>query len=201
MGSGLAACFSGTAWLLFIPAVFFFAAQGVFYLALLVMMQNAIEYNEWKFGERKESVVFAWRPLDAKFSSAILKGIQNLMYIIAGLYANAVVPISNAEGQLAAETAAANGDKTIIAEATATRDASVAEAMSDIKPYQLATFGYILIGLIVLIFAGAWACLHFGYKIDEEQYKKMVDELDLRHQADIAAAQAAPVVAEVQPKA
>jgi melibiose permease/lactose/raffinose/galactose permease len=204
MGSGIAACFSGTAWLLFIPSIFFFAAQGIFYLCLLVMMQNAIEYNEWKFGERKESVVFAWRPLDAKFSSAILKGIQNLMYMIAGLYDMAVLKISNAEGQLAADTAAANGDATAIAAATATRDSTVAAAMANIKPSQLVVFGCILIGLILIIYGGAWACLHFGYKIDEEQYKKIVDELEVRHKADEAAAGATvaqPAPAEAAPKA
>jgi|GEM_PF-283406 len=202
MGSGLAACFSGTAWLLFIPAVFFFAAQGVFYLALLVMMQNAIEYNEWKNGERKESVVFAWRPLDAKFSSAILKGIQNLMYIIAGLYAMAVVPISNAEGKLAADTVAANGDKAAIEAATAARDSTVAEAMDKIDRSQLIIFGCILIGLILIIFGAAWACLHFGYKIDEDQYKTIVAELDVRHKADEEAALKAQGVSnEVAPAA
>jgi Na+/melibiose symporter-like transporter len=204
MGSGLAACFSGTAWILFIPSVFFFASQGVFYLALLVMMQNAIEYNEWKCGERKESVVFAWRPLDAKFSSAILKGIQNLMYIIAGLYASGVTEISKAEMQLAADTAAANGDAAAIANATATRDSTVAEAMAKIHPSQLATFGYLMIGIILVIYGGAWACLHFGYKIDEDLYKKIVDELDIRHKADEAAAavpqQPAPAT-DAQPKA
>ena len=30
-----------------------FAAQGLFYMALLVMATNTIEYNEWKTGEKK----------------------------------------------------------------------------------------------------------------------------------------------------
>jgi Na+/melibiose symporter-like transporter len=199
MGSGLAACFSGTAWLLFIPAVFFFAAQGAFYLCLLVMMQNSIEYNEWKNGERKESVAFSWRPLDAKFSSAALKGIQNLMYISAGLYEMAVVPISNAEGKLAAETAAAKNDPDAIAAATAERDASVAEAMKDIDPSQLRIFGFLMIGLIVLVFVGAYCCLHFGYKISEEDYAKISADLEKRHAEDIAAAETNKAVASEAP--
>jgi Na+/melibiose symporter-like transporter len=178
MMSGLAAVFSGTAWIILIPAIFFFAAQGVFYICLLVMMQNAIEYNEWKNGERKESVAFSWRPLDAKFSSAAQKGIQNLMFIIAGLYSTAVVPISNAEGDLSAGAITASE-----------RDSEIAEAFSNINASQLALFGYLLIGLILLIYAAAYLCLHLGYKISEEDYAKITADLEQRHAADIAEAE------------
>jgi Na+/melibiose symporter-like transporter len=178
MMSGLAAVFSGTAWIILIPAIFFFAAQGVFYICLLVMMQNAIEYNEWKNGERKESVAFSWRPLDAKFSSAAQKGIQNLMFIIAGLYSTAVVPISNAEGDLSAGAITASE-----------RDSEIAEAFSNINASQLALFGYLLIGLILVIYAAAYLCLHLGYKISEEDYAKITADLEQRHAADIAEAE------------
>jgi len=185
MMDGIAACFSGTAWLLFIPAVFFFAASGVFYLTLLVMFQNAIDYNEWKNGERKESVAFSWRPLDAKFSSATLKGVQNLTFIIAGLYYTVISPISSAEGKLNSgwyNTSEAVGH---------TFEGDITAIMGNVQPYQLATMGYIVIGVIILVFTAAYCCLHFGYKVGEEEYSGIVKELDIRHAKNQAEAQVA----------
>jgi Na+/melibiose symporter-like transporter len=190
IGSGIAAVFSGTAWLLFVPAIFFFAAQGVFYLCLLVMMQNSIEYNEWKYGERKESVAFSWRPLDAKFSSAAQKGVQNLMFIIAALYP-AVTAISSLESQFNS------------GEIDAAQMASGAQNVIDtqIPNGSLALFGYLLIGLILAIYFGAYACLHWGYRISEDDYANILKELDIRHQKDEAeaAAKAAEVAPAVDP--
>ena len=68
---------------------------------LFGMMQNSIEYNEWKFGERKESVAFSWRPLTAKFSSAVQKGILYLTLVIAGVYTY-TKQISQVETKIAA---------------------------------------------------------------------------------------------------
>lgn len=87
IGQGLAFAFGGSHWLIYLCAFFFFAASGVFYLALLVMFQDAIDYQEWKFGERKEAVAFAWRPLDAKLGSAIQTGIRNLTFLLTGTQA------------------------------------------------------------------------------------------------------------------
>jgi len=67
--------------------VFIFVGQGVFYLTLLLMMTNTIEYNEWKNGSRMESVIYALRPLVVKVSSAIQQGIVYLFLLASGIYA------------------------------------------------------------------------------------------------------------------
>lgn len=54
-----------------------------------------------------------------------------------------------------------------------------------------------MIGSIILCMIGSWAICHWGYKLDEEQYAKIVDELDLRHKQDEAAAAAAKAAAPV----
>ncbi|MBO4541190.1 MAG: MFS transporter, partial [Bacilli bacterium] len=45
------------------PFIFFFGC-GLIYMVILVMFQDSIDYNEWKYGDRKESIISAWRPLD-----------------------------------------------------------------------------------------------------------------------------------------
>ncbi len=72
--------------LLSLLGVTIFAGQGVFYLILLVMMTNTIEYNEWKDKQRRESLIFALRPLTAKISSAIQAGVVALTLLVTGLY-------------------------------------------------------------------------------------------------------------------
>lgn len=105
-GDAFGFAFGGTAWLLYIPPLIFFAGEGVFYLVLLLMMQNSIEYNEWAFGERRESVAFSWRPLDAKFSSAIQKGVIYLTLVISGLFTTVITDISGAEQKMAEQISA-----------------------------------------------------------------------------------------------
>lgn len=66
--------------------VLVFAAQGLFYMVLLVMVTNTIEYNQWTTGERKESVIFAARPFAAKMSSSLQTLIVFLVLTIGGIY-------------------------------------------------------------------------------------------------------------------
>ncbi|MFA6755051.1 MAG: glycoside-pentoside-hexuronide (GPH):cation symporter [Bacilli bacterium] len=73
--------------ILCVLGVFIFAGQGLFYLILLVMMTNTIEYNEFKFGERRESVIFSLRPLTAKISNALMSGIVAVGLSVTSLYA------------------------------------------------------------------------------------------------------------------
>lgn len=175
----------GTMFLYYVFSFLFFGATGVFYLALLVMFQDSIDYGEWKFGERKESISFAWRPLDVKLASGLNRGLQWLTFALTGTSA-AINAISNAEGTYNADVAAANGDAELIEKVTKIRDTSIAEEMSKVTRGQLIGFGCIIIGVILICFFASWALIHFGYKIDEEQEKKIVDELEQRRKKDNA---------------
>jgi Na+/melibiose symporter-like transporter len=169
----------GTLSLLYIPALFFFAADSVFYLTLLVMMQNSIEYNEWKCGERKEAVAFSWRPLDAKFSSAVQKGIIYITFLVADIYA-VTNGISDAESTLA-QTISSGGDA---ATAEATAETAIQALVSGVQPWQLVVLGTCMIGCIIACFVAAYLIMHIGFKIDEKLYSKIVKELDERHKLD-----------------
>jgi Na+/melibiose symporter-like transporter len=195
---GFAFAFGGTNWLLYFPPLVFFAGQGVFYLVLLLMMQNSIEYNEWAFGERRESVAFSWRPLDAKFSSAIQKGVIYLTLVISGLYNTVITKISAYEQTMAEQISADPTHEGDYRKAAATSiDALIAEKVGQNAKIII---GVGMIGSIILCMIGAWAICHWGYKLDEEQYAKIVGELDIRHKQDEAVAEAvkapAPEVAK-----
>ena len=75
-----------------LPAVIYalgfliFFAQGLFNLILIVMLNNTIEYDEWKFHERHDSVISAVRSFAVKFAGAVNQGIVTLMLIISGVY-------------------------------------------------------------------------------------------------------------------
>lgn len=191
-------CLGGRMVLLYIPAVIFFAAEGVINLLILLMMQNGIEYNEYTFGERKESVAFSWRPLTAKFASAIQKGLVYLTLLISFIYP-ITAEISGYQNDLAAVENANNNnlnDPDVIAALTKTTE-NINGALSGLAPWQVVVIGIGMVGSALICMIGCWALVHFGYKLDETEYNRICDELKKRHEVDFkeAAAKEASVKA------
>ena len=152
------------------PFIFFFGA-GFVYMVLLVMFQDAIDYQEYEFGERKESVISAWRPLDVKLGSALLRGFQYLVFLTAGVMTT-VNGISTAEGQLQSNEI----DNTQFAE-------KIDGLMKGVTPTALNIIGIWVVIILGLCFAAVWALIHYGYKIDEQRHIEIVQELEKRHAA------------------
>jgi Na+/melibiose symporter-like transporter len=152
------------------PFVFFFGA-GLVYMVILVMFQDSIDYNEYQFGERKESVISAWRPLDVKLGSALLRGFQYLIFLSAGVM-GVVNGISTAEGKLNSGEYDSNSFV-----------AKISELMNDVTKGSLNVIGLWIFIILALCFVAVWVLIHFGYKITEESHKEMVDELEKRHKA------------------
>jgi Na+/melibiose symporter-like transporter len=169
----------GSMWMYYVFAFFFFGATGVFYLAILVLFQNAIDYQEWKYGERKESIAFAWRPLDVKLASGLNRGLQFIVYAATGTTAF-INAISNAEGKYNAQHNAGYNETL----AATLRDTTIESARGSIKSSQLAIFGIIIITVILVCFGAAYALLMFGFKIDDKMEEQIVAELAKRHKED-----------------
>ena len=161
------------------PFVFFFGA-GLVYMVLLVMFQDSIDYHEYTFGERKESVISAWRPLDVKLGSALLRGFQYLIFLSAGVM-GVVNGISSAEGSLNADMAAAGSDETAQAVATNKFTAKIAELMNGVKPESLIVIGIWVLAILLVCFVAVFLLIRFGYKVTEEKHIEMVAELEKRH--------------------
>lgn len=146
-----------------------FFCQGLFYLNLLIMMTNTIEYNEWKFGERKEAIIFSIRPLTTKFSSALQQGVLYLFLMIAGL-APIITEISGYQNQ------------STTGEITAAELQTAADtALSTVAPWQVYVFkaGVAILPLILL--AVTIILVKKYYKIDEKMYKEICTDLEAKH--------------------
>ncbi|MBE6135375.1 MAG: MFS transporter [Erysipelotrichaceae bacterium] len=159
------------------PLVFFFG-MGMMYLVIMVMLQDAIDYNEYQFGERKESIISAWRPLDVKLSSALLRLFQIVIFSVAGLL-TAVNQISDAERahNIWTNTKHNPGEVDPFPETIAAIQASV-------KPESIRVAGILIVVILVVSVVAAWACLQFGYGITEEKHREIVEELERRHAAN-----------------
>ena len=142
-----------------------FFCQGLFNLVLLVMLNNTIEYDEYKFHERHDSIISTVRSFSAKLSTAINQGIVNLVLIISGIYA-----ISQSVSAL--EVKAGTGEMTSW-EVLTLAD----QYISGVTGGQLFVLrlGITLIPFIALV--AAWLILEKKYKIDEKEYERICSEL------------------------
>lgn len=71
--------------ILCVLGIFIFAGQGVFYLTMLVMLTNTIEYGEWKTGKNHSAIAFTIRPFMVKLAGAFQYGVVAITLIICGL--------------------------------------------------------------------------------------------------------------------
>ena len=166
----------GTMFMYYLFPFIFFFGMGMMYLAIMVMFQDAIDYNEYQYGERKESIISAWRPLDVKLSSALLRGFQYIIFAVSGLLI-AVNGISNAESQHNIDTLGKPADyvdNTFIDKVVAIKDG--------IDAWQLRVAGILIVVVLVGSIVAAYCLMHFGYTIDEKRHQEIVDALEVRHQ-------------------
>lgn len=143
-----------------------FAGQGIFYLTMLIMLTNTIEYDEWKTGKRNEAISFSVRPFMVKLSSALQQGLLTLFLLATGLYA-ITEQLSSLEKLKAA------GE---IADITQEADALLNSATS------LQIFG-LSIGMCVVpivLFAAEYILIRKKYIIDEAMYETMIREIGER---------------------
>ncbi len=149
-----------------------FFCQGLFYLTLLIMMTNTIEYNEYKFGERKEAVIFSLRPLTTKLASALQQGVLYLFLLIASL-SGIISQISTYQNQ------ATTGEIT-----TELLPTLCDAELSSIEPWQVIVFKLGLTLLPLILFVISFLVIRFKYHINEEEYRNMVNVLNSRHEEE-----------------
>ena len=166
----------GTMFMYYLFPFIFFFGMGMMYLAIMVMFQDAIDYNEYQYGERKESIISAWRPLDVKLSSALLRGFQYIIFAVSGLLV-AVNGISNAESQHNIDTLGKPADYV-----DDTFINKVVEIKDSIQSWQLLVAGILIVVVLVGSIVAAYCLMHFGYSIDEQKHQEIVDALEVRHQ-------------------
>ncbi len=151
--------------LLMATGLIIFFCQGLVNLAMVVMINNTIEYDEYRFGERHDSIISAIRSFASKFSGALNQGTASLILIVSGIYAVSQnisdLEVRIGSGEIASEEALGIADGII----------------ATVEPSQTLTLriGMVAIPLIVMI--AARLIMKAGYKIDEKEYKRMVGEI------------------------
>lgn len=145
-----------------------FFCQGMFNMTLIVMINNTIEYDEYKFNERHDSVISTVRSFSVKFAGAVNQGISALVLIISGIYMISQrvsdLEIQVGRGEIASEEAlsSANG---FIAQVTTGQ-----------------TF-ILRLGMVVIPMAMLLSCyfiLKKKYTLDEAEYDRIVAEIAAR---------------------
>ncbi len=155
--------------LLMITAFVIYLCQGLMNLAMVVMINNTIEYDEYRFDERHDSIISAIRSFASKFSGALNQGAASLILIVSGIYA-----VSQNISELEVKVGSGAMTKE---EALAKADAVIAT----VEPGQtlMLRIGMVAIPLIVIIVSRV--IMKKWYKIDEAEYDRMVKEISERN--------------------
>lgn len=154
--------------LLMVTGFIIFFCQGLINLAMVVMINNTIEYDEYRFNERHDSIISAIRSFASKFSGALNQGAASLILIVSGIYAVSQnisdLEVKIGSGEVLREDALAKADSII----------------ATVEPSQtlMLRVGMVAIPLIVMI--AARLIMRAGYKIDEKEYERMVEEIAKR---------------------
>ena len=183
--------------ILCIIGMFIFAGQGVFYLTMLVMLTNTIEYDEWQSGTNHAAITFTVRPFMVKLAGALQYGIVALTLIICGLYnaTSAVGEVEVAIGMLdgnqtlhsvLAYLEEAGHDMLKISGYLATSSTTV-EGLRAYANTLFAVNNSAILGLTatmcilpIVLFIIAWVVIKKKYIIDEDMYEKILNELKQR---------------------
>lgn len=146
--------------------IFFF--QGLYNLAVIVMLNNTIEYDELRFGERHDSVISAIRSFSVKLAGAVNQGISALVLILSGIY-TVSQNISGLEIEVGKGT---------MTSAQALEKANAFAAQ--VQPRQTLLLRIGMVAVPILTLAAAYILIRKKYKITEEVYQKIVTEIAAR---------------------
>ena len=142
--------------------IFFF--QGLMNLAIVVMINNTIEYDEARFHERHDSVISAVRSFSVKLAGGINQGLSTLVLIVSGVYAKSqsisALEIEVNKGNLSSEEVLAEANKYI----------------SEITAQQALIFriGMVLIPVLALIIS--YVIIKKKCQIGEAEYARLIRE-------------------------
>ncbi|MCR5640903.1 MAG: glycoside-pentoside-hexuronide (GPH):cation symporter [Lachnospiraceae bacterium] len=136
-----------------------------FYLIMMISIMNTVEYNEYKYGTRDEGIITSLRPFLTKMASALVVLITALIYMLLGVttYTNRISDYENA-------ASAGTIDE-------ASKLSSISEVIAGVTSAE--RIGLLLCICIlpcVLMFI-SYRLYIKHYKLDEEEYDRIVEEL------------------------
>ena len=154
--------------LLCIFGILVFGGQGTFYMAMLIMLTNTIEYDEWKTGERNDAVTFSVRPFMVKLSGAIQYGIVSLALVACGLY-NITEQISDIKLDVSQGIIDATEETT-----------KIEELLQTATDGQMLGLSVAMTIVPIILLLASHLIIKKKYIIDERLYDQMVVEIEQR---------------------
>ena len=145
-----------------------FGGQGFFYMAMLIMLANTIEYDEWKNHERNDAVTFSVRPFMVKLSGAIQYLIVSIVLVVCGLYS-----ISSEIGDVEY-----NISKGIINKELGVLE--IESYLSKVNDLQMFGLTFAMTVIPIILFIICYFVLKKKYIISEELYETMMKDIKER---------------------
>ncbi|MBO7600632.1 MAG: MFS transporter [Lachnospiraceae bacterium] len=146
--------------------IFFF--QGVNNLVILVLVNNTIEYDEFKFNERHDSIISAVRSFAVKLAGGVNQGLSTLVLIISGIYAISQ-KISSME--IDADTGIMTKEEVL---------SKADNYLASVESWQplVLRLGMVLIPIATILWA--YFMIRRKYNLDEARYDEIVQALNSR---------------------
>ncbi len=142
--------------------IFFF--QGLMNLAIVVMINNTIEYDEARFHERHDSVISAVRSFSVKLAGGINQGLSTLVLIVSGIYAKSqaisTLEIEVNKGELTSKEALLEANQYI----------------GEITSSQALLFRLGMVLIPVLALSVSYGIIRRKYHIDENEYARLMEQ-------------------------
>lgn len=146
--------------------IFFF--QGIDNLVLLVYVNNTIEYDEYRFRERHDSIISAVRSFAVKLAGGVDQGASTLILILSGIYVTSQkisgMEIEVNKGNLTKEEVLVSADS----------------ALGAVQSWQHLALraGMVLIPVCAILIA--FFLVMKKYRLDEKEYDRIVREIETR---------------------
>lgn len=155
-------------------AFFAFIGQTIMSLVLYIMIQDTIDFNEYKNKERREAATFSLRAFSAKMASSIQQGLLFLFLTISSLYV-IQQQIANVEREFNV-----GGGAEVLGESYVFD--IVDPVIAGIDHSQLVIFhiGFTLVPM--LMFLISFLLIKFKYKINEENHASMIKAINARYE-------------------
>lgn len=145
--------------------------QYGFYLILMISVINTVEYNEYLHGTRDEGIITSLRPFLTKLASALTVVIASATYMLAGVtkYTNEISGFENA----AAAGQISEADKL----------AAIRELLGGVSRSQSVGLLLVMTVLPYALMVLSYEMYLRRYKLDEEEYDRICDELNARRES------------------
>ena len=143
-----------------------------FHLVLMISIFNTVEYNELKKRSRREGIITSIRPFITKLGCALVVVITSLCYLL--------FRVTDFTNKIAGFEQAANQNLIDVA----TKNAQIAQVIQNVgKGQSVGMLLFMVFVPLVLLLISYLLYVRF-YKLDEEQYAKILSELENRSKAD-----------------